>query len=99
MRVHGRLLRASNLSERRVLKGALGVDVLRIPRRLNPFAVARTIKKIASGTGGNLPELRAMLMKRSGSPMSAPTLPTSPVEPALPALPDLTSEPREALAA
>ena len=62
MRIQGRQLRASNLAERRVLK-ALGTDVLRVPRRLNPFAVARHIRKLAAGTGGNLPELRAALAK------------------------------------
>ena len=43
MRIQGRQLRASNLAERRIMK-ALGTDVLRVPRRLNPFAVARFIK-------------------------------------------------------
>jgi len=95
MRIQGRHLRASNLAERRVLK-ALGTDVLRVPRKLNPFAVARHIKKLAAGTGGNLPELRALLVK-------PPVVPTSPVitevAPVIPTLPDSTSEPREARAA
>ena len=49
MRILGRTLRASDLRERRVLI-ALGVDPvvgLRVPRSENPFAVARTIKRLA----------------------------------------------------
>jgi hypothetical protein len=84
MRINGRCLRASNISERRVLK-SLGLDVLRVPRRLNPFSIARHIKKLAAGTGGNLPELRALLEKHE--------------RPAPPALPDSTSEPRDGVLA
>ena len=102
MRIQGRVLRASNLAERRVLK-ALGTDVLRVPRKLNPFAVARHIRKIASGTGGNLPELRAALAKAPGRPCSSASLPAPsadvPDMRVVPALPDSTSEPREAVAA
>jgi hypothetical protein len=49
MRILGRTLRASDLRERRVLI-AIGVDPakgLRVPRSENPFAVARTIKRLA----------------------------------------------------
>jgi hypothetical protein len=46
-----------------VLK-SLGLDSLRVPRRLNPFAVARQLRKVALGTGGDLPALRALLSKR-----------------------------------
>jgi hypothetical protein len=80
MRIQGRLLRASNLAERRVLK-SLGLDALRVPRRLNPFMVARHVKKLAAGTGGDLPALREMLKKYR--------------RPELPVLPDSTSEPRD----
>jgi hypothetical protein len=101
MRIQGRLLRPSTLAERRILK-ALGTDVLRVPRRLNPFAVARHIRKLAAGTGGNLPELRAMLAVRSvraNAPVLAVATPDVPNQPAIPTLPDSTSEPREAVAA
>jgi hypothetical protein len=77
MRIQGRILRASNLSQRRVLK-SLGVDFLRVPRRANPFAVARQIKRLASGRGGDIEALRA-LVKMAPTP---------------PVLPDSTSEPR-----
>jgi hypothetical protein len=97
MRIQGRQLRASTLAERRVLK-ALGTDVLRVPRKLNPFAVARHIRKIASGTGGNLPDLRAMLVKAPVM-VKAPNVAGIPDTPVVPSLPDSTSEPREAHAA
>ena len=97
MRIQGRQLRPSTLAERRVLK-SLGTDVLRVPRKLNPFAVARHIRKIASGTGGNLPELRAMLVKAPVM-VKVPTVTNVPDMPVVPSLPDSTSEPREAHAA
>jgi hypothetical protein len=100
MRIQGRQLRASNLADRRILK-ALGTDVLRVPRRLNPFAVARHVRKLAAGTGGNLPQLRAALARTPAvrSRSDRPGLPTAPDQPAVPALPDSTSEPREVNAA
>jgi hypothetical protein len=78
MRIQGRILRASNLSQRRVLK-SLGVDFLRVPRRANPFAVARHIKRLAAGRGGDIEALRALAKKVSPTP---------------PVLPDSTTEPR-----
>jgi hypothetical protein len=102
MRIQGRQLRASNLAERRIMK-ALGTDVLRVPRKLNPFAVARHIRKIATGTGGNLPELRAALANAPARPCSSISMPAAstdvPDMPIVPTLPDSTSEPREAVAA
>jgi hypothetical protein len=86
MRIQGRRLHPSTLTERRILK-ALGTDELRVPRRLNPFAVARLVKKLAYGTGGNLPELRSMLAKGKA-------MPVAPDMPPVPALPDSSSEPR-----
>jgi hypothetical protein len=68
MRIQGRCLRPSNLAERRVLK-SLGLDSLRVPRRLNPFAVARQLRKVALGTGGDLPALRALLTKERERPV------------------------------
>ena len=97
MRIQGRLLRPSTLAERRILK-ALGTDVLRVPRKLNPFAVARHIRKIAAGTGGNLPELKAMLAIAPAR-ANAPVMTAVPDMPVVSSLPDSTSEPREAHAA
>jgi hypothetical protein len=81
MRIQGRTLRASNLAERRVLL-TLGIDHhnFRVPRRLNPFAIARHVKRLASGRGGDLPALKTLLVKKVA---------TTP-----PQLPDSTSEPR-----
>ena len=80
MRIQGRILRASNLAERRVLL-TLGIDHynFRVPRRLNPFIVARHVRKLAAGRG-DMPALKALLQKtRTATP---------------PELPDSTSEPR-----
>ena len=49
MRVNGHTLRPSNLAERRLL-AALGVESLRVPREMNPFAAARRIRRAASCT-------------------------------------------------
>jgi len=46
MRVNGRNLRYSNLVERRFMLGQLGVDVIRVPRSENPYAVARRIRRM-----------------------------------------------------
>ncbi len=82
MRIQGRVLRPQTLAERRVLK-SLGLDYLRVPRRLNPFAVARLVRRLSFG-GADMPKLRHMFRKRP---------PTEPV------LPDSTSEPSEERAA
>jgi|HubBroStandDraft_6_1064221.scaffolds.fasta_scaffold364777_2 hypothetical protein len=78
MRIQGRILRASNLAERRVLL-ALGVDHhnFKVSRRLNPFIVARHVKKLAAGRG-DLPALKALLRKTH---VPAPVLPDSTTEP------------------
>jgi hypothetical protein len=75
MRIQGRCLRPSNLAERRVLK-TLGLDSLRVRRGLNPFAIGRMVKKIAGGTGGNLPALRTLL-QRNARPAPITELPDS----------------------
>lgn len=54
MRIHGRMLRPSNLAERRILK-AFGLDFIKVPRSHNPFAVARHIQRLAKGA---VPECR-----------------------------------------
>lgn len=79
MRIQGRTLRPSNLAERRVLK-SLGVDALRVPRRLNPYVICRHVTKLAAGRGGDLPALRLMLKKNDAPPVTE--------------LPDSTPEPR-----
>jgi hypothetical protein len=81
MRIQGRLLRPSNLAERRVLK-SLGVDTLRVRRGLNPFIVCRHVQKLAVGRGGDMPALRALL-KKNERPAPVPALPDSTSAPAL----------------
>jgi len=67
MRIQGRNLRPSTLAERRVLK-TLGFDMLRVHRGLNPFMVARHIRKLATGRSGDLPALRMLLQKKNNKP-------------------------------
>jgi len=78
MRIQGRILRASNLAERRVLL-ALGVDHhnFKVSRRLNPFIVARHVRKLAAGRG-DMPALKALLEKTW---VPAPVLPDSTTQP------------------
>jgi hypothetical protein len=73
-RIQGRIVRPASLQTRRVFK-ALGVDFIRVPRRLNPFAVARSIRKLALNPR-SLSALKGMLAK----PV-APSLPDSTTEP------------------
>lgn len=47
MRVCGRLLRPSTLAERRLFLGHFGVDTIRVPRSLNPYSVARRVRRVA----------------------------------------------------
>ena len=79
MRIKGRTLLPATLAERRVVK-SLGHDMLRVRRGINPFVVARQVRKIALGLGGDLPALRSLLKKNT---------PPVPAE-----LPDSTTEPR-----
>ncbi len=46
MRINGRTLRPSTLAERRLLL-SLGTDALRVPRGMNPFTVARRLRRAA----------------------------------------------------
>jgi hypothetical protein len=88
MRIQGRVLRPSTLAERRVLK-SLGLDFVRVPRRRNPFGVARLIRRISFG-GPDLPKLKMLLGKRLASATDTQKLAFEPVE-----LPDSTPTPRE----
>ena len=46
MRICGRVLRPSTLAERRLFLGHLGTDTIRVPRSLNPYAVARRVRRL-----------------------------------------------------
>ena len=50
MRVNGRIIRYSNLEERRLFL-AVGVTSVRVPRSLNPYAVARQLARLAKKQG------------------------------------------------
>lgn len=72
MRIKGRTLLPSTLAERRVVK-SLGHDMLRVRRGLNPFVIARQVRKLALGLGGDLPALKALLKKNTPPvPMELP---------------------------
>jgi hypothetical protein len=59
MRIQGRVLRPSTLAERRLLF-SVGVDHLRVPREINPFAVIRRLQKVAVGSKRELLAIRAL---------------------------------------
>ena len=98
MRIQGRQLRPSNLAERRVLK-SLGTDVLRVPRKLNPFAVARHIRKSPPAPAATCPSSGRCSRRPGEAVLAVCATPTPVRQPVLPVLPDSTSEPREAVAA
>ena len=88
MRITGRILRPSNLVERRLLM-SLGVDYIRVSRAFNPYAGARLVKRITAGST-DIQKLKVICSKKPGpgfGPISPPPPP--------PQLPDSTSEPRE----
>jgi hypothetical protein len=49
MRIQGRTLRPSNLAERRLLLSSLGTQTLRVPRKTNPYLLARRLERAAKG--------------------------------------------------
>ena len=55
----GRLVRPSNLAERRLLL-SLGIVVLRVPRRMNPYLVARRLERAARCDGDDVVLLRCL---------------------------------------
>ena len=50
MRIQGRTLRPSNLAERRLLLSSLGTQTLRVPRKVNPYFLARKLERAAKGS-------------------------------------------------
>ena len=79
MRINGRILRASDLRERRVLL-ALGCDPivgLRVPRSQNPYAIARRIRRMSVAPLVDFNELRAIIRR--------PPVPTPDVDVPFPA--------------
>jgi hypothetical protein len=60
----GRLVRPSNLAERRLLL-SLGIVVLRVPRRTNPYLVARRLER-AARCGDDVVLLRSLVRPAAG---------------------------------
>jgi hypothetical protein len=85
-RVNGRLLRPSNLDERRVFKH-LGVDFIHVSRGRNPFAVARMLSRLAKSNSAELSIIREILeddrVRRPLLPIPDPMIP-DPLGPASP---------------
>ena len=59
----GRLIRPSNLAERRLLL-SLGIVVLRVPRGTNPYVVARRLERAARRDSEDLVSLRDLVRRR-----------------------------------
>lgn len=65
MRVNGRTIRYSTLAERRLML-SLGIDSLHVPRKLNPYSVARRLRRIASGQSRDLLFVRELIARQKG---------------------------------
>jgi hypothetical protein len=54
MRIQGRTLRPSNLAERRLLLSSLGTQTVRVPRKTNPYLIARRLERAAKGNNPDI---------------------------------------------
>lgn len=73
MRICGRLLRPSTLAERRLFLGHFGTAAIRVPRSLNPYAVARKFRRVLmSADLASLSELARRSHKQHPSPPVSP---------------------------
>lgn len=68
MRIRGRSLRPSTLAERRLMLGHFGTDCIRVPRTLNPFAIARRLQRLACNEEVSFIHSLARRMKKHNSP-------------------------------
>ncbi|MBX3230676.1 MAG: hypothetical protein KIT84_00550 [Labilithrix sp.] len=73
MRIHGRLLRPSNLAERRLLLGQFGTSTLRVPRKYNIFSVARRLERYVK-KNADLAFVQSMVKRRLPVPPISPDL-------------------------
>jgi hypothetical protein len=71
MRINGRTLRPSNLAERRLLL-SLGTAALRVPRNMNPFTVARRLRRAARGESDEHALARELAAKMKKNPEGVP---------------------------
>ncbi len=90
MRINGRTLRPSTLAARRLLL-SLGVDALRVPRDMNPFTVARRLRRAARGTTPDHDAARALAAKAKKNPLDVP-VPSPDLDRPEPVAPDPTRE-------
>ncbi len=72
MRIRGRSLRPSTLAERRLMLGHFGTDCIRVPRTLNPFAVARRLRRLACNEELSFMHSLARRMKKYNAPPVSP---------------------------
>ena len=73
MRIHGRLLRPSNLAERRLLLGHFGTSALRVPRKYNIFSVARRLERYVQ-KNADLSFVQGMAKRHQPMPPISPDL-------------------------
>lgn len=73
----GRLVRPSNLAERRLLL-SLGIVVLRVPRRTNPYLVARRLERAARCDGDDIVLLRCLARPAAELDAKAPSAALAP---------------------
>jgi hypothetical protein len=74
MRITGRVLRPSNLAERRLMLSQLGTPALRVPRRINPYLAARKLARAARAEHPDLLFVRDIMAKRR-APEPMPSFP------------------------
>lgn len=75
MRINGRLLRPSSLAERRTMLSLGLTTTFRCPRRENPYAVARRLRRLAEGKDIDTHFLRQLAQK--STPAGPADLPDS----------------------
>lgn len=71
MRINGRLLRPSSLAERRCML-SLGLSTtFRCPRSINPYALARKLRRLAQSNSTDADYMRQLARKRNGQSVPA----------------------------
>lgn len=68
MRINGRILRPSDLAERRLMLSAFGTLSLRVPRGANPYLLARRLRRAAHDDHPDLLFVRERLTQRRPRP-------------------------------
>lgn len=95
MRINGRTLRPSTLAERRLLL-SLGTDALRVPRDMNPFTVARRLRRAARGQSPDQDFARELAASKMKKKLGEVPLPSPDLDLPEPVCPDLVAEHGEA---